>query len=73
MPQHLILTTKMDFTAIFKAVGEVFGLINNWMGNKNTPEMKKASSQQKEVDLQNKIEKAIKEKDIEKLRRLLSQ
>lgn len=63
----------MDVTAIFKAVGEVFGLINNWMVNKNTPEMKKASQQQKEVDRQNEIEKALKEKNIEKLRRLLSQ
>lgn len=63
----------MDFTAIFKAIGEVFGLINNWMSNKNTPEMKKAAQQQKEVDRQNEIEKALKEKDIEKLRRLLSQ
>jgi len=63
----------MDFTAIFKAIGEVFGLINNWMGQKNTPEMKKAKQQQKEADYQNEIEKAIKEKDIEKLRRLLSQ
>lgn len=63
----------MDFTAIFKAIGEVFGLINNWMGHKNTPEMKKAKQQQKESDHQNEIEKAIKEKDIEKLRRLLSQ
>ncbi|NBO99174.1 MAG: hypothetical protein EBU90_03475 [Proteobacteria bacterium] len=63
----------MDFTAIFKAIGEVFGLINNWMGHKNTPEMKKAEQQQKEVDRQNEIEKALKEKDIEKLRRLLSQ
>ena len=40
----------MDVTAIFKAIGEVFGLINNWMGHKNTPEMKKAAQQQKEVD-----------------------
>ena len=63
----------MDFTAIFKAVGEVFGLINNWFGHKNTPEMKKSKQQQKETDYQNEIEKAIKEKDIEKLRRLLSQ
>lgn len=63
----------MDFTAIFKAIGEVFGLINNWMVNKNSPDMKKAAQQQKEVDRQNEIEKALKEKDIEKLRRLLSQ
>ena len=63
----------MDFTAIFKAIGEVFGLINNWFGHKNTPEMKKARQQQKETNHQNEIEKAIKEKDIEKLRRLLSE
>lgn len=63
----------MDFTAIFKAIGEVFGLINNWFGAKNTPDMKKAQQQQKETNYQNEIEKAIKEKDIEKLRRLLSQ
>jgi len=63
----------MDFTAIFKAIGEVFGLINNWMGHKNTPDMKKAELQQKEVDLQDKIEQAVKEKNIEKLRRHLSE
>lgn len=63
----------MDVTAIFKAIGEVFGLINNWMGHKNTPEMKKAAQKQKDVNHQNEIEKAIKEKDVEKLRRLLSQ
>lgn len=63
----------MDFTAIFKAIGEVFGLINNWMGQKNTSEMKKAELQQKEVDLQDKIEQAVKEKNIEKLRRHLSE
>jgi len=73
MPQHLTQSNNMDFTAIFKAIGEVFGLINNWMGHKNTPDMKKAELQQKEVDLQDKIEQAVKEKNIEKLRRHLSE
>ena len=40
----------------------------------SNPKLKeKAKQQQKEIDHQNQIEKAIKEKDIEKLRRLLSQ
>ena len=63
----------MDITAIFKAIGEVFGLVNNWFGHKNTPDMKKARHHQKETDHQNAIEQAIREKDIEKLRRLLAE
>lgn len=63
----------MDFTAIFKAIGEVFGLINNWFGAKNTPEMKKAQEQQKEVNFNDEVEKAIKDKDVKKIRDILSE
>ena len=59
--------------ALLSAISGIFGAINNVFGAKNTPKMKKAQKQQKELDHQNEIEKAIKEKDIEKLRRLLSQ
>lgn len=59
--------------ALLSAISGIFGAINNVFGAKNTPEMKKAQAQQKEVDRQNEIEKALKEKDIEKLRNLLSQ
>jgi len=59
--------------ALLSAVAGIFGAINNVFGAKNTKEMKERQLKQKEVDFQNKLEKAIKEKDIETLRKLLSE
>lgn len=59
--------------ALLSAISGIFGAINNVFGAKNTKEMKDRQAKQKEIDFQNKIEKAIKEKDIETLRRLLSE
>lgn len=59
--------------AFLSAVAGIFGAINNVFGAKNTKEMKDRQTKQKEVDFQNKLEKAIKEKDIETLRKLLSE
>jgi hypothetical protein len=59
--------------AILGIINGVLNLVNGVFNAKNTPEMKKAKKHQKETDHQNEIEKAIKEKDLEKLRRLLSE
>jgi uncharacterized membrane protein (DUF106 family) len=59
--------------AILGAISGIFQTINNLFGHKNTKEMKDRQIKQKETDFQNKIEKAIKEKDIETIRKLLSE
>jgi uncharacterized membrane protein (DUF106 family) len=59
--------------AIIGAISGIFQAINNLFGHKNTKEMKDRQIKQKETDFQNKIEKAIKEKDIETIRKLLSE
>lgn len=59
--------------AIIGAISGIFQAINNVFGAKNTKEMKDRQVKQKEVDYQNKLEKAIKEKDIETIRKLLSE
>lgn len=59
--------------AIIGAISGIFQAINNVFGAKNTKEMKDRQMKQKETDFQNKIEKAIKEKDIETIRKLLSE
>lgn len=59
--------------AIIGAISGIFQAINNVFGAKNTKEMKDRQVKQKEVDHQNQLEKAIKEKDIETIRRLLSE
>lgn len=60
-------------SAIIGAINGIFTAVNNLFGSKNTKEMKDRQIQQKEADYQNKLEKAIREKDIETLRRLLSE
>lgn len=59
--------------AFLSAISGIFGAINNVFGAKNTKEMKDRQAKQKEVDFQNQLEKAIKEKDIEAIRRHLSE
>ena len=59
--------------AFLSAVAGIFGAINNVFGAKNTKEMKDRQLKQKEADFQNRLEKAIKEKDIETIRKLLSE
>lgn len=59
--------------AIIGAISGIFQAINNVFGAKNTKEMKDRQQKQKEADYQNKLEKAIKEKDIETIRKLLSE
>ena len=59
--------------ALLSAISGIFGAINNVFGAKNTKEMKDRQVKQKEADYQNKLEKAIKEKDIETIRKLLSE
>lgn len=56
-------------SALIRAVAGVFDAINNVFGAKNTKEMKERQEAQKEVDHQSDIEKAVKEKDLEKLRK----
>jgi len=55
--------------AFLSAVSGIFSAINNLFGAKNTKEMKERQQAQKEVDHQSDIEKAVKEKDLEKLRK----
>jgi hypothetical protein len=59
--------------ALLSAIAGVFGAINNVFGAKNTPEMKKAQEQQKEVNFNDEVERAIKEKDVKKIRDILSE
>ena len=55
--------------AIFSAVSGIFSAINNLFGAKNTKEMRERQSAQKEVEYQSEIEKELKEKDLEKIRK----
>lgn len=55
--------------ALIRAVAGIFDAINNVFGAKNTKEMKERQQAQKEVNHQSDIEKALKEKNLEKLRK----
>lgn len=59
-------------TALLSAVSGIFSAINNLFGAKNTKEMKERQEAQKEVNHQSKIEKAIKDKDLEQARKHIS-
>jgi uncharacterized protein involved in tellurium resistance len=61
------------FTAVIGAISGIFQAINNVFGAKNTPEMKKAQEQQKEANYSDEIEGAIKDKDVKKIRDILSE
>jgi uncharacterized membrane protein (DUF106 family) len=59
--------------ALLSAISGIFGAINNVFGAKNTPEMKKAQEQQKEANFSDEIEEAVKEKNVKKIRDILSE
>ena len=59
-------------TALLSAVSGIFAAINNVFGAKNTKEMKERQEAQKEVDHQSEIEKAVKEKNLEEIRKRTS-
>lgn len=59
--------------ALLGAISGIFGAINNVFGAKNTKEMKDRQQQQKEVAHESEIEKAIKEKDVKKIRDSLAE
>ena len=58
--------------ALLSAVSGIFSAINNVFGAKNTKEMKDRQEAQKEVDHQSEIEKAVKEKNLEEIRKRTS-
>jgi Na+-translocating ferredoxin:NAD+ oxidoreductase RnfG subunit len=58
--------------ALLSAISGIFSAINNVFGAKNTKEMKERDQAQKEVNFQSSIEKEIKEKDLEKIRKRIS-
>lgn len=55
--------------ALIRVVGGLFDMVNNVFGAKNTKEMKERQQAQKEVDHQSNLEKNIKEKNLEEIRR----
>jgi len=55
--------------AFVRLIGGIFEAINNVFGAKNTKEMKERDQARKEVEHQSEIEKEIKEKDLEKIRK----
>jgi hypothetical protein len=59
--------------ALLSAISGIFGAINNVFGAKNTKEMKDRQLQQKETDHENEIEKAVKEKNVKKIRDSLAE
>ena len=61
------------FTAVIGAISGIFQAINNVFGAKNTKEMKDRHQQQKEVTHESDIEKAVKEKDVKKIRDSLAE
>jgi len=61
------------FTAVIGAISGIFQAINNVFGAKNTKEMKDRQQQQKEVAYESEIEKAVKEKDVKKIRDTLAE
>jgi len=58
--------------AFLSAVSGIFSAINNLFGAKNTKEMKERDQARKEVKYQSDIEKEVKEKDLEKIRKRTS-
>lgn len=58
--------------AFLNAISGIFSAINNVFGAKNTKEMKERDQAQKEVEHQSEIEKEVKEKDLEKIRKRIS-
>jgi hypothetical protein len=61
------------FTAVIGAISGIFQAINNVFGAKNTKEMKERQLSQKEVNFESTVEDAIKDKDVKKIRDILSE
>jgi len=57
---------------LLSAVSGIFSAINNVFGAKNTKEMKERQEAQKEVNYQSEIEKSVKEKNLEEIRKRIS-
>lgn len=55
--------------AFLSAVSGIFSAINNLFGAKNTKEMKERDQARKEVEYQSEIENAVKEKNLEEIRK----
>lgn len=60
-------------TAIINAIAAVFTVIKDVFGAKNTPEMKDRQLKQKETDYTSEAEKAVKEKNVKKIRDMLAE
>jgi Na+-translocating ferredoxin:NAD+ oxidoreductase RnfG subunit len=58
--------------AILSAISGIFSAINNVFSSKNTKEIKERDQAKKEVEYQNDLEKEVKEKDLEKIRKRIS-
>jgi len=69
--RRIIMPTGI-IQALLSAVSGIFSAINNVFGAKNTKEMKERQEAQKEVNYQSEIEKEVKEKDLEKIRKRTS-
>jgi len=61
------------FTAVIGAISGIFQAINNVFGAKNTKEMKDRHVQQKEITHESEFEKAVKERDVKKIRDTLAE
>jgi hypothetical protein len=59
--------------AIINAIAAVFTVIKDVFGAKNTHEMKDRQLKQKETNYASEAEKAIKEKNVKKIRDLLAE
>lgn len=58
---------------LFNLIGNVFGFQSKKLDINNTPEIKKRVEHQKEEDFKGKVENAIKDKDIKKIREFLAE
>lgn len=59
--------------AVINAIAAVFTVIKDVFGAKNTPEMKDRQLKQKETDYTSEAEKAVKEKNVKKIRDMLAE
>ena len=62
-----------SITAIFKAVGQVFGFVNKRTDLKNAPDVRAAQVGQDEVDRKNKVEADVAKKNVEATRQDISE
>jgi len=59
--------------ALLSALSGIFGAINNVFGAKNTKEMKDRQTQQKEADFTSEVEKEVRERNVDKIRKRLAE